>query len=760
MLDEKFRTPYNPQETEGRIDKLWEESGFFAPEAHPPLADNPNVGKTFSIVMPPPNATGVLHMGHALMLTLQDIMVRYKRMRGLKTLWLPGTDHAAIATQAVVEKELYKKEGKSRHELGREEFLRRIDAFVKENRKAITAQIRVMGASCDWSREAFTLDEKHSVAVRTMFKKMYDDGLIYRGNRIVNWDPKGQTTISDDEIVYVEEQTTFYYFKYGPFTIGTSRPETKFGDKYVVMHPKDARYAKYKDGQRIELEWINGPVTATVVKDEAIDMEFGSGVMTITPWHDVADFEIAERHGLDKEQIIDEHGKLLPIAGEFAGMKIAEARPKVVEKLRAKGLLVKEEPYTHNLATAERTGGTIEPQIKLQWFVDVNKRFKIQDSRFKNIENGQEITLKELMREPVEKGEIKILPDYFVKTYFHWIENLRDWCISRQIWYGHRIPVYYRTQESNHKTQITKSKQIQNWNVQSTKEEIYVGVEPPEGEGWIQDPDTLDTWFSSGLWTFSTLGWPEKTKDLEAYHPTDVLETGTDILFFWVARMILMSQYALGEVPFKTVYLNGIVRDAKGRKFSKSLGNGIDPIDVAKKFGADAGRMALVVGNTPGTDTNISEEKIRGYRHFANKLWNIARFVIENTTPLTPPSKEGGSQRGGVEAKLYEDLDVLLEDVTKDMEEYRFYLAAEKLYQYAWHTLADKILEESKAILKSGMPKEQKSRRQFLLHTLDKLLKALHPFIPFVTEEIWQLWKQPKEKNDMLMVQEWPVDSL
>ena len=381
MLDEKFRTPYNPQETEGRIYKLWEESGFFAPEAHPPLADNPNVGKTFSIVMPPPNATGVLHMGHALMLTLQDIMVRYKRMRGLKTLWLPGTDHAAIATQAVVEKELYKKEGKSRHELGREEFLRRIDAFVKENRKAITAQIRVMGASCDWSREAFTLDEKHSVAVRTMFKKMYDDGLIYRGNRIVNWDPKGQTTISDDEIVYVEEQTTFYYFKYGPFTIGTSRPETKFGDKYVVMHPKDARYAKYKDGQRIELEWINGPVTATVVKDEAIDMEFGSGVMTITPWHDVADFEIAERHGLDKEQIIDEHGKLLPIAGEFAGMKIAEARPKVVEKLRAKGLLVKEEPYTHNLATAERTGGTIEPQIKLQWFVDVNKRFKIQDSR-------------------------------------------------------------------------------------------------------------------------------------------------------------------------------------------------------------------------------------------------------------------------------------------------------------------------------------------------------------------------------------------
>ena len=394
MLDEKFRTPYNPQETEGRIYKLWEESGFFAPEAHPPLADNPNVGKTFSIVMPPPNATGVLHMGHALMLTLQDIMVRYKRMRGLKTLWLPGTDHAAIATQAVVEKELYKKEGKSRHELGREEFLRRIDAFVKENRKAITAQIRIMGASCDWSREAFTLDEKRCLAVRTMFKKMNDDGLIYRGNRIVNWDPKGQTTISDDEIVYVEEQTTFYYFKYGPFTIGTSRPETKFGDKYVVMHPKDRRYAEYKDGQKIELEWINGPVTATVVKDEAIDMEFGSGVMTITPWHDVADFEIAERHGLDKEQIIDEHGKLLPIAGEFAGMKIAEARPKVVEKLRAKGLLVKEEPYTHNLATAERTGGTIEPQIKLQWFVDVNKRFKIQDSRFKNIENGQEITLK------------------------------------------------------------------------------------------------------------------------------------------------------------------------------------------------------------------------------------------------------------------------------------------------------------------------------------------------------------------------------
>ena len=482
--------------------------------------------------------------------------------------------------------------------------MKRIDAFADASHEAIVSQLKAMGASLDWSREAFTLDETRSRAVRTVFKRMYDAGLIYRGHRIVNWDPKGQTTISDDEIVYQEEQTTLYYLKYGPFTIGTARPETKFGDKYVVMHPTDPRYAAWQDGQTIELEWINGPITATVVKDEAIDMAFGTGVMTITPWHSAADFDIAERHQLDKEQIIDERGKLLPIAGAFAGMKITEARAKIVEKLREKGLLVKEEPYTHNVATAERTGGIIEPQIKLQWFVDVNKEVP-----------GRGKSLKNLMLEPVQSGQIKIIPEYFDKTYYHWIGNLRDWCISRQIWYGHRIPVWYRG------------------------EEITVGEEPKDA-GWTQDEDTLDTWFSSGLWTFSTLGWPQDTADLKAYHPTALVETGYDILFFWVARMILMTEFMLGTIPFQTVYLHGLVRDAQGRKMSKSLGNNLDPLEVAAKFGADASRMALVVGNTPGTDLRMSEDRIKGYKHFANKLWNIARFVL--AANASGPQKESG----------------------------------------------------------------------------------------------------------------------
>ncbi len=766
MLDKKFLKPYDPQETEPRIYKLWEESGYFNPDNLPVSKNSKLKTKNFCIIMPPPNATGILHMGHALMLTLEDIMIRYKRMRGFKTLWLPGTDHAAIATQARVEKDIYKTEKKSRHQLGREELLKRIDAFVEENRHTMTVQMRIMGASCDWSREAFTLDEPRSQAVRTMFKKMYDDGLIYRGHRSVNWDPKGQTTISDDEIVYQEEKTTFYYFKYGPFTIGTSRPETKFGDKYVVMHPDDKRYAKYKNGQKLELEWINGPITATVIKDSAVDMTFGSGVMTITPWHDTADFDIAERHKLEKEQIIDEHGKLLTIAGEFAGMKITEARQKVVEKLRSKGLLVKEEPYTHNLATAERTGGIIEPQIKLQWFVDVNKKFKVKSSKLKGIKSGAETSLKEIMREAVASGEIKIIPEHFEKTYFHWIENLRDWCISRQIWYGHRVPVWYRrgagTKQGNPKTQIPNSK---------LETEMYVGIETPKGDGWEQDPDTLDTWFSSGLWTFSTLGWPHSAQsttrgkpgpenDLANYHPTDVLETGYEILFFWVARMILMSGYALGEVPFKTVYLHGTVRDAQGRKMSKSLGNGIDPIDVAKKFGTDAGRMALIVGNTPGTDTNISEDKIRGYKHFGNKLWNIARFVIENRLDLRPEYLKGddiwtkdisGFNTWGIWG--------LSKEITQELEENHMYLAAEKLYHFIWHTFADEILEESKVILRGSDEQAKRRVRFWLCETFENLLKLLHPFMPFVTEEIWQAVPSFKKKG-LLMIEPWPSSQI
>lgn len=739
-MDDKFLKPYSPQETEDRIYKLWEESGLFNPDICIEKGVTQEDAKPFTIVMPPPNVTGVLHMGHALMLTLEDIMIRYKRMKGYKTLWLPGTDHAAIATQSKVEKEISKKEKINPRDLGREELLSRINNFAKESHDTIVSQIKVMGASCDWSREAFTLDSKRNIAVNTLFKKMYEDGLIYQGERIVNWDPKGQTTISDDEIVYIEEKTKFYYFKYGPFIIGTARPETKFGDKYVVMHPEDSRYKEYRHGDKITVEWINGPIEATIIKDDCIDMEFGTGVMTITPWHSTVDFEIADRHKLDKEQIIDKYGKLLPIAGkEFQGLKIKDAREQIVAKLHSKGLLVDKngnqinieqiEDYIHNIGTAERTGGIIEPQIMKQWFVAVNKEFTLPYSELEGIPSGSKTTLKSIMKKVIENKQIKIIPEYFDKTYFHWIDNLRDWCISRQIWYGHRVPVWY----DNNKI-------------------VSVG-ENPDNKGAVQDEDTLDTWFSSGAWTFSTLGWPEKTKDLAEYHPTDVLETGYEILFFWVARMILMSGYTLGQIPFKTVYLHGTVRDAKGQKMSKSLGNGIDPLDVAKEFGADAGRMALVYGTAPGTDSKISNDKIKGYKHFANKLWNITRFVLENTkdTKLNPTYDEYTE----TDLKLREERHNLLVEITKEMDEFLFHIASEKIYGYVWHTFADKILEESKKIFAEGSDKEKESRRQLLLHTLDKIIRVLHPFMPFVTEEIWQTAK----KDNLLMVQSWPINN-
>ena len=691
-MNEKFLTPYNPGETEDRIYKLWEKSGFFNPDNLPERHQKP-----FSIILPPPNATGTLHVGGSLMTVIQDIIIRYKRMAGFKTLWLPGTDHAAIASNSKVEKILYKEEGKSRHNIGREAFVAKVEKFVNENRGALKHQISKMGASLDWSREAFTFDEKRNLAVRTAFKKMYDAGLIYRGTRIINWDPKGQTTISYDEIVYKEEPSVFYYLKYGPFTIATARPETKFGDKYVVMHPADERYKDYQHGQKIELEWINTPITATIIKDEAIDMTFGTGVMTITPWHDQTDFEIAERHKLEKEQIIDLYGKLKPIAGEFTGMKIAEVREKIIEKLEAKGLLVKKEPYMHNVATAERTGGHIEPQIMNQWFVNVNKTIAERDNK----------TLKNLMHDAVSSGQIKILPEHFEKTYFHWVNNLHDWNISRQIWYGHRIPAWYKN------------------------DEVYVGVDAPTGPDWEQDPDTLDTWFSSGLWTFSALGWPEKTKDLGTYHPTDILETGYDILFFWVARMILMSEFLLGEIPFKTVYLHGLVRNQKGEKLSKSLGDNADPLSITSQYGTDALRMALIVGVGPGSDSKLSNDKLKAYKNFANKIWNIARFVLSQ------------ERDGELDKELVDEFDALAKDITDDMENYHFYIAAEKIYAYVWHRFADEIIEEAK---------KQPGRGETLYYILENSLKLLHPFMPFITEEIWS-----ELKGSLLMIEPWPV---
>ena len=698
-MPEKFLKPYDPEETEGRIYKAWEKSGLFNPDECVKQGVTKSDAPTYSIVLPPPNVTGRLHMGHALMLAIEDVFVRYKRMRGFRTLWIPGTDHAAIATQSVVEKQIKKDENKNRHDLGREELLKRIEAYATESHNTIVKQVKTMGASLDWSREAFTLDETRNTAVNTVFKKMYDAGLIYRGHRIVNWDPKGQTTISDDEVVYEERSAKLYTFRYSkdfPIPVATTRPETKVGDVAVAVHPDDARYTEFI-GKEYDAVFCDVPIHIKIVADTEVDPAFGTGAVGITPAHSQTDWDIADRHGLSHEVVVINEYAKMKVEGRLKDTKTTEARDIVVEWLKSEELLEKEENIMQNIATAERTGGVVEPLPKLQWFIDVNKKF---DDRNK--------TLKELILEPVQSGAIKIIPEYFDKTYFHWIENLRDWCISRQIWYGHRIPVWYRD------------------------EEIIVGVEPKES-GWIQDEDSLDTWFSSGLWTFSTLGWPEDTEDFKTYHPTDLLETGYDIFFFWVARMILMSEFTLNTIPFKTIYLHGLVRDAQGRKMSKSLGNNMDPLDVTAKFGADAARMALVVGNTPGTDMRMSEDKIKGYKHFANKLWNIARFVLSQ------------ERAGEIKEDLKAEFDALAVEVTNDIEEFRIYMAAEKLYHYLWHRFADEIIEESKSKSEYGAT---------LYYILENSLKLLHPFMPFITEEIYQ--SMPTKDSEFLMVTKWP----
>lgn len=696
-VPEKLTKPYNPTETEGRIYALWEKSGYFNPDKLPERHKEP-----FSIVLPPPNATGTLHIGGAIMTVIEDIMVRYKRMQGFKTLWLPGTDHAAIATNSKVEKLMIKEEGKSRHDIGREAFVARVEKFVKENRGALKHQISKMGASLDWSREAFTFDEKRNLGVRTAFKRMYDAGLIYRGNRIVNWDPKGQTTISDDEIVHEEREAKLYTFKYAsdfPIAISTTRPETKVGDTAVAVHPDDVRYKEFV-GKEYDLEFAGNKIHIKIVADESVEPEFGTGALGVTPAHAQIDADMALRHGLPTIQVINEYAKMTELAGaKIVGKKVLEAREEVVNWLRENNLLEKEEVIKQNIATAERTGGVIEPLPKLQWFVNVNKAIPERNNR----------TLKKLMQDAVKISGIKFLPERFENIYFNWINNLRDWCISRQIWYGHRIPVWYRNQE------------------------IYVGVDAPKENGWEQDPDTLDTWFSSGLWTFSTLGWPEETVDLKLYHPTDVLETGYDIIFFWVARMILMSQFLLGEIPFKTVYLHGLVRNAKGEKISKSLGGNVDPLEITAKWGTDALRMALTVGVGPGSDSKLSDEKLKAYKNFANKLWNITRFVL---------SQEGA---GEIKPDLKKEFDDLAIEVTKEMDEYKFYIVAEKIYHYVWHRFADEVIEESK-----GKPEYGPTLR----YILENSLRLLHPFMPFITEEIWQTMHNGES---LLMIEKWPV---
>ena len=714
ILGMKLPKVYNASEYEDEIYLLWEEKGVF-------IADPSSDKEHFSISMPPPNETGTLHIGHALFLTLQDILSRHARQQGKDVLWLPGTDHAALPVNAIIEKQL-EEEGTNKHKVGRDQFLKRTHAFVGNSRDTINSQVRAMGASVDWSRARYTLDEALNRAVNETFVKMHNDGLIYRGHRIVNWDPKLETNVSDDEVVYKEEKSKFYTFKYGPFEIGTARPETKFGDKYVVMHPDDKRYAKYKHGDTFETEWINGPITATIIKDEAADPNFGTGVMTITPWHSHADFDIAEKHGLDKEQIIDFHGKLLPIAGEFEGMAIEEARPKIVEKLKKKGLLLNvDEDYVHNIALNDRGKGVIEPQIRLQWFVDVNK--KVVDWK------GKKQSLKEVLQSVIREGDIDLIPKRFEKIYFHWIDNLRDWCISRQIWWGHRIPVWYRQDTDG-------------------KLETYVGVLPPtdQSEGWHeweQDPDTLDTWFSSALWTWSTLIDKDlaqdyslsledllaKSPDYKAYHPTTVMETGWDILFFWVARMILATTYVTGEIPFKKVYLHGLVRTEHGKKMSKSSPETIiDPLEVIPEYGTDALRFALIQNTTAGNDQRLGRSKIIANRNFCNKIWNIARYIegVIGDHPSRQAEPESNADHW-----ILQQLQLYQNKINRDIDNFRFGEAYDQLYHFIWDDLADWYIEASKT----------EPNKPLLAYLLEQVLIIAHPFAPFLTETIWQTLK-------------------
>lgn len=696
-MNDKFLKPYNPQNTESRIYEMWEKSGYFNPDNLPEASAR----KPFTIIMPPTNANGSLHAGHALVMAIEDIIIRYKRMRGRKALWLPGLDHAGFETQVVYEKKL-EKEGRSRFEMPREKLYQEILDFTLENSKNIKSQIRSMGASCDWSREKFTLDRDIVEIVYWTFKKLFDDKLLYRGLRIVSWCPKHRTSFSDLEILDEERIDQFYYLKYGPFTIATARPETKFGDKYVVMHPDDKRYEQYKHGQKIELEWINGPITATIIKDDSIDMEFGTGVMTITPWHDAADFNIAERHNLDKEQIIGEDGKLLPIAGEFAGMKIAEARPKIIEKLKAKGLVEKiDSDYKHVVRTCYKCGTIIEPQIKSQWFIRMKP-------------------LAKKVLEKIDAGEITYIPEHYKKIMVHWLEDISDWNISRQIVWG--IPIPAKICESCNEGTVDLENKINRC--------LKCGgaVRP--------DTDTFDTWFSSGQWPYATLQSLGE-KDFRTFYPTDVLETAGEIIFFWVARMMMLGLYATSELPFKTVYLHGLVLDAKGQKMSKSKGNVINPTELTAKYGTDALRIALVIGNTPGTSLALAEDKIKGYKNFANKVWNIARYAL---------SQDDKVKGGKLDKELKEEFEKFAEDVTQDMENYRFYIAAEKIYHYIWHRFADEIIEESK---------KDRELLPTVYYLLENSLKLLHPFMPFITEEIWGELK----KGDLLMIEKWPHES-
>lgn len=708
---------YNAKDYEDQIYERWNASGAFQPNLK-------NKKKPFTITMPPPNATGNLHLGHAVMLALEDIMIRFHRMQGRPALWVPGTDHAAIATQNRVEKEIWKEQKKTRHDFSRETFLQIVRDFVEKSKNTIRSQVKKMGSSCDWSREAYTMDEKLNETVYSVFEKMFKDGLIYRGDRIVNWCTRCRSTLADDEVNYTTVTGKFYHFKYGPFEIGTARPETKYGDHIVVVHPDDERYKAYH-GKKISIPWIGEEeIIATVVADGITDKDFGTGVLTATPAHSFEDFDLAKRHGFEVVQMINEEGRMTDANGPYAGILAEEAREKFVEILQQKGLLLRiDDQYQHSLSVCYRCSTAIQPLISKQWFIDVNHPIDHWDYKALKLEKGRSYSLKEVALHVVRSRMIEIIPDRFHATYFQWMENLRDWCVSRQIWWGHRIPVWY-PKGADPKT--------------ISSDQVIVSAKTP-GLEYVQDDDTLDTWFSSGLFTFSTLGWLQGSPDFKHFHPTQVLETGYDILFFWVARMILLTTYTTGQIPFEKVYLHGLVRTREGKKMSKSdPATCIDPLDMISEFGADALRLSLFVGSSPGNDVRLYKEKIEGYRNFVNKLWNVGRYILMSTQ-----ESEKEVPKTLADEWILSRLESMVDSTTKHLESFRFSSAAEELYQFTWNELADWFLEISKV---------EKGKDAILRIILKKLLVLWHPFTPFVTEQLWALSGQ----NGLLITTSWP----
>ncbi len=711
-MSEQLDKIYNPKEVEDRLYSGWVEKGYFTPQPDPNK-------EPFTIVIPPPNVTGQLHMGHAMDETLQDILIRYKRKAGYATLWVPGTDHAGIATQIKVEETLRKEEGLTRYDLGRESFIERVWDWKHKFGTRIINQLKKLGSSCDWTRERFTMDENLSKAVKEVFVTLYEKGLIYQGERIINWCPRCITALSDAEVEYAEQEGHFWHIRYPvkdsdeSFVIATTRPETLLGDTAVAVHPDDERYT-HLVGKMLILPLVGREIP--VVADEYVDKEFGTGAVKITPAHDPNDFEVGARHHLPIIKVLDDNAKINENGGKYQGLDRYEARRQIVKDLEEGGFLVKVEPHVHNVGQCYRCGTTVEPITSRQWFVKM-------------------APLAEKALEVVKNGTIQFVPERFSKTYINWMENVHDWCISRQLWWGHRIPAFYC--DACGETTVSRE---------------HVEVCPKCGALVHQDEDVLDTWFSSALWPFSTLGWPDQTEDLAYFYPTSVLVTGYDIIFFWVARMIFSGMEHMGKEPFKYVLIHGLVRDSQGRKMSKSLGNGVDPLEVIDKYGADALRFTLATGNSPGNDTRYSDERVEASRNFANKIWNASRFVLMNLT-VTDRKLPAADELKLEDKWILHRYNQLVQAVTDNLDHFELGIAVSKLYDFIWDEFCDWYIELIKPRLYDEDCPSNRAAQYVLSYVLSGALELLHPFMPFITEEIWQ--KLPHE-GESIVISSWP----